>query len=86
MEKILAPVRSSWSGNGVSIISDGWTDTANRPLVNIIVMSPASPYFLRAIDASGEEKTIEWIAEFFLVKFRTNQVCGAFKYCASYNK
>ena len=63
VEKILAPVRSSWNGNGVSIISDGWTDTANRPLVNIIVMSPVGPYFLRAIDALGEEKTVEWIAE-----------------------
>lgn len=63
VEKILEPVRFNWSSNGVSIISDGWTDTANRPLINIIVMSPSGPYFLRAIDASGEEKTAEWIAE-----------------------
>lgn len=63
MEKILAQVRPSWSGNGVSIISNGWTDTTNRPLVNIIVMSPAGPCFLRAIDALGEEKTAEWIVE-----------------------
>jgi hypothetical protein len=40
VEKVLELVRSCWSGNGVSIISDGWTDTTNRPLVNIIVMSP----------------------------------------------
>ena len=33
----------------------------NRPLVNIIVMSPSGPYFLRAIDASGEEKNADWI-------------------------
>jgi hypothetical protein len=26
VEKILEPVRSCWSGNGISIISDGWTD------------------------------------------------------------
>ena len=63
MEKILAQVRPSWSGNGVSIISNGWTDTTNRPLVNIIVMSSAGPYILRAIDASIEERTVEWIAE-----------------------
>ena len=63
MEKILEPVRSNWSSNGVSIIFDGWTDTTNRPLMNIIVMSPVGPYFLRAIDASGEEKTFEWIVK-----------------------
>ena len=62
VEKILEPVRSNWSSNGVSIISDGWTDTANRPLVNIIVMSPSGLFFLREIDAS-REKTAEWIAE-----------------------
>jgi hypothetical protein len=54
VEKVLESVRSCWSGNGVSIISNGWIDTTNRPLVNIIVMSPSGSYFLRAIDASKE--------------------------------
>jgi len=62
VKKILELVRSCWNGNGVSIISDGWNDTANRPLVNIIVMSPSGSYFLRAIDASGEEKNVDLIA------------------------
>ena len=62
VEKVLEPVRSCWSGNGVSISSDGWTDTSNRALVNIIVMSPSGSYFLRAIDASREEKNADWIA------------------------
>jgi hypothetical protein len=31
VEEILEPVRSCWTRNGVSIIFDGWTDTANRP-------------------------------------------------------
>ena len=63
VEKILEPVQSCWSGTGVSIISDGWTDIANRPLVNIIVMSPSCPYFLKAIDASGRRRTLIGLLE-----------------------
>jgi hypothetical protein len=33
-------VHSSWTNTGVSIISDGWTDTKRRPLVNVITSSP----------------------------------------------
>ena len=35
---------------------DGWTDCRNRQLINIIVSSMSGPYFLRAIDCSGQEK------------------------------
>jgi hypothetical protein len=45
---ILKPVRSSWTNIGVSIISDGWTDTKQRPLVNVITSSPTRAMFLRA--------------------------------------
>jgi hypothetical protein len=45
----------------VSIISDGFIDMTNKALVNIIVMSPSRPYFLREIYALGEEKIVEWI-------------------------
>jgi hypothetical protein len=37
---ILKLVRSSWTSSGVSIISDGWTDTKRRPLINVIASSP----------------------------------------------
>ena len=37
---ILKPVRSSWTISGVSIVSDGWTDTKQRPLINVIASSP----------------------------------------------
>jgi hypothetical protein len=63
VEKILELVHSCWSGNGVSIISDGWTDTTNMLLVNIIVMSPSCPYFLKAIDASGRRRTLIGLLE-----------------------
>jgi hypothetical protein len=61
VDKVLELVHSCWSDNGIFVISNGWTDTANRPLVNLIVMSSSGSYLLRAIDASAEEN-VEWIA------------------------
>ena len=63
IEDVLKPVRNSWSSSGVSIISDGWTDTRRRPLVNLIASSPARAMFLRAEDCPGEIKDNNFIAE-----------------------
>ena len=63
IEDVLKPVRNSWSSSGVSIISDGWTDTRHRPLVNLIASSPAGAMFLRVEDCSAEIKDINFIAE-----------------------
>ena len=56
LEKAMAPLKGSWSVDGCSIVMDGWTDCRNRPLINIIISSITGPYFLRAIDCSGQEK------------------------------
>ena len=42
---------------------DGWTDCRNRPLINIIVSSISGPYFLKAIDCSGQEKNTMFLKE-----------------------
>ena len=42
---------------------DGWTYIQQRPLLNIIVTSPAGPYFLRAIDCSGKLKYATFMFE-----------------------
>jgi hypothetical protein len=83
VEKVLEPICSSWSGSDVSIIFDCWIDMTNRPLVNIIIVSPPGPYFLRAIDALGKEKNAEWIAE---KNFRSNQDHKPLKYCACHHR
>ena len=49
-------MRQTWARCGCSIVMDGWTDIAKRPLINIIVTSTAGPFFLRAIDCSGKRK------------------------------
>jgi hypothetical protein len=63
---ILKPVRSSWTSTGVSIISDGWTDTKRRPLVNAIASSPTRVMFLRAEDCSCEVKDSKFIADILI--------------------
>ena len=58
MDDILLPIRSSWSSSGVTIVSDGWTNTSRRPLINIIATSPKGAMFLKAEDC-GRGKRIK---------------------------
>ena len=63
VEDILAPIRASWGSSGVTIVSDGWTDTRRRPLINIIATSPKGAMFLKVQDCSGEVKDDQFITE-----------------------
>lgn len=63
VEDILPPIRSSWSSSRVTIVSDGWTDTRRRPLINIIATSPKGAMFIKAEDCSGEVKEAQFIAD-----------------------
>lgn len=42
---------------GCSIMSDGWTDTKGRTLINFLVNSPAGTMFVKSVDASAYMKT-----------------------------
>ncbi|XP_030927218.1 uncharacterized protein LOC115953619 [Quercus lobata] len=62
VERLLKPIKDSWLENGVSIVSDGWSDPQRRPLINIMVVSDGGPVFVKAIDGSGEFKDKHYIA------------------------
>ena len=62
----LAPIKASWKETGVSIISDGWKDAKNRPLINVIAMSPKGAMFLKAVDCEGEVKDAQFIANILI--------------------
>ncbi|KAM0851063.1 hypothetical protein ACQ4PT_052675 [Festuca glaucescens] len=66
VEKQLAPVRETWYTQGVSIVSDGWTNVKNEALINVIASNSRGSMFLYAEDFSGTEKTGENIAQFLL--------------------
>ena len=53
LEDVLTPIRASWSNSVVIIVSDGWTDTRRRPLINIIANSSKGAMFIRVEDCSG---------------------------------
>lgn len=49
---------------GVTLISDGWSSVANKPIINALVSSPVGSYFIEALDTSGETKDAQYIADF----------------------
>ena len=53
----LLKIKESWKETGCTILSDGWSDMNNRPLINVLVYSPKGVLFLKVIDASGHKKT-----------------------------
>ena len=63
VEDILAPILSSWSSFGVTIVSDGWTNTRQRPLINIVATSPKGAMFIKAEDCLGEVKDAQFIVD-----------------------
>ena len=62
VERLLKPIKESWLANGVSIVSDGWSDPQKRPLINIMAASDGVPVFIKAINGPGEFKDKHFIA------------------------
>ncbi|XLR37763.1 hypothetical protein S83_022423, partial [Arachis hypogaea] len=63
VERMLEPTKDSWSGNGVSIVSDGWSDPQRRPLLNFMAVTESWPMFLKAVDCSDEIKDKDYVAK-----------------------
>ena len=63
IETLLERTKSTWSEKGVTICSDGWSDAQRRLLINFLAISEGGPMFLRAVNAEGEIKSKEYIAE-----------------------
>ena len=59
---VVTSIRASWGSSGVTIVSDGWTDTRRRPLITIIATSPKGATFIKVEDRSGEVKDAQFIA------------------------
>lgn len=72
VDVLLSTIRSGWKDKGVSIISDGWSDSQRRPLINFIAMCDGDAIFLKPVDYSGEAKDKFFIAN--LMKEVINEV------------
>ena len=64
LEGALNPIRNSWRISGVSIISDGWKDQRNRPLINVIAQSPKGAMFLKTMDCEGSGRMLNSLLTF----------------------
>ncbi|KAL6960515.1 hypothetical protein U1Q18_052485 [Sarracenia purpurea var. burkii] len=72
IDRLLQPIRGTWREKGVSIVSDGWSDSQRRPLINFMAVNESGPMFLKAVDCSGETKDKYFIAN--LMKEVINEV------------
>lgn len=66
VEGALKPIRDSWVETGVSIVSDGWKDSRNQPLINVIAVSPKGAMVLKAVDCEGQVKDGQFIANILI--------------------
>ncbi|KAL7253212.1 hypothetical protein ACSBR1_007697 [Camellia fascicularis] len=64
----LQPIKDSWKKKGVSICSDGWLDRQQRPLINIMATSVCGAMFVKAIDASGNIKDADYVANILVTE------------------
>ena len=52
----LAEFKQSWESTGCTVMSDGWTDSKGRILINFLVHCPRGTMFVKSIDASAHVK------------------------------
>ena len=62
VKRLLKPIKYFWLENGVSIVSDGWSNPQRRPFINIMVVLDGAPAFIKAINGSSEFKDKHYIA------------------------
>ncbi|CAL5442268.1 unnamed protein product [Camellia sinensis] len=62
----LQPIKDSWKKKGVSICSNGRSYKQKRPLINIMATSIGGAMFMKAIDANGNIKDADYVANIFL--------------------
>ncbi|PWA74349.1 hypothetical protein CTI12_AA143020 [Artemisia annua] len=66
VEKDLVPIKDTWYAQGLSILSDGWSNVKHKPLINILVVNSRGATFMYSEDFSIVEKTGVEISKFLL--------------------
>ncbi|KAL7206744.1 hypothetical protein ACSBR2_019457 [Camellia fascicularis] len=66
VNRLLQPIRDSWHKKGVSLLSNGWSDRQQCPLINVMAPSAGGAMFVKAIDSSGIVKDGEYVASLFI--------------------
>jgi hypothetical protein len=77
------------SSSCVCIITDGWSNIRNEPIVNYMASSPAKTVFLESVATGTQGHTAEWISsdiERIITKFKDTTFAGAVTDNTSANK
>ncbi|GAV88667.1 LOW QUALITY PROTEIN: DUF659 domain-containing protein/Dimer_Tnp_hAT domain-containing protein, partial [Cephalotus follicularis] len=72
IDRLCASIRNSWNEKGVSIMSDGWSDSQRRPLINFMAVTDEDAMFLKLVDCSRQTKDMHFI--YNLLKEVINEV------------
>ncbi|XP_030515905.2 uncharacterized protein LOC115729461 isoform X1 [Rhodamnia argentea] len=72
IDRLCALIRNMWREKGVSIVSDGWSDSQRMPLINFMAVSDGEAMFIKSVDCSGETKDMHFI--FNLLKEVINKI------------
>ncbi len=59
LQSFMVSARSSKA----TITSDGWSDIRNRPLLNLLMVTPKDKKFLESVDTSGDTKDADFIVQ-----------------------
>ncbi|KAI8550731.1 hypothetical protein RHMOL_Rhmol06G0130700 [Rhododendron molle] len=62
IERLLDPIKGTWKEKGLTIASDGWSDSQRRSLINFMAVTGGAPMFLKAVNCEGEIKDKHFIA------------------------
>ncbi|CAI5962774.1 unnamed protein product, partial [Closterium sp. NIES-65] len=62
IEAALAPISASWRRDGVTVASDMFSDKADRPQANVLLINDSGAVFVESIDTKMEMKTGGYIA------------------------
>ena len=66
VDRQLQSIQDTRAKTGVSIVSDGWRDQRNDPLINVIAICPQGAMFLKSIDCSRVEKDATFISNILI--------------------
>ena len=61
----LLDIKNDWKVYGYSLMSDGWTNQKQQPIMNFLVYCPRGAMFLKSIDTSGLTKDAETLFNIF---------------------
>ena len=61
----LLDIKNYWKVYDCSVMSDGWTNQKQQPIMNFLVYCPKGAMFLKSIDTSGLTKDAETLFNIF---------------------